>query len=78
MKEQEKIFFVLCYHLEGVYTPREIISILNETIPHKRCWYYLEKWAGKDIYSYGTNLELGWFKHFNLPEPYKSLVGAKV
>lgn len=75
MKHDEKIFFVLCYNLRRIgIMPRAVVNMLNETIPHKRCWYYLEKWFGKGFYNYGVTLDLGWFEVENLPEQYKNLL----
>ena len=61
MKEHERIFFALCFGLQCVFKPRDVVNLLSETIPHKRCWYYLEKWSALGFYSVGTTLDLGWF-----------------
>ncbi len=39
-------------------SPRELIPEIG--INHKRAWYLLEKWAGRDWYDYGVTLDLGW------------------
>lgn len=62
MHGHEKILFALCYRLTmyGI-KPRDVVYALADTIPGRRCWYYLRKWAGLGIYEYGTTLDLGWF-----------------
>jgi hypothetical protein len=77
MKDQERIFFSLCYGLRDAYRPREIVNLLADTIPHKRCWYYLEKWAARGFYSYGVTLDLGWFYPEKLPDRYRQIVAAQ-
>jgi hypothetical protein len=43
-------------------------------IPVKRCWYYLEKFCGRDWYNYGVCLDLGWLQKENIPqEVYKAM-----
>ena len=74
MKEHERIFFALCYKLRYRLKPRDIIEALAETIPHKRCWYYLEKWCEKGFYDYGVTLDLGWFYLDKLPLEYRVLL----
>ena len=74
MKEQEKIFFALCLTMRHRYKPRQIIRFLCETIPHKRCWYYLQKWTRLGFYNYGVNLELGWFEMGEIPDRYVRIV----
>lgn len=89
MKEDEKRFFLACYtygrtssnyKLKGMYAcisyilPRDIINILSGYIHHKRCWYYLRKWANLGFYDYGVTLDLGWFYPEKLPERYKELL----
>lgn len=75
MKFEEKIFFVLCITARAAdILPRTIIKILNEVIPHKRCWYYLEKWNRQGFYDYGVTLDLGWFYIDKLPTRYKELL----
>ncbi len=75
MKRDEKIFFVLCFTLSQLkICPRDVVNMLNETIPHKRCWYYLFKWSEKGFYTYGTTLDLGWFYNDKLPDRYKELL----
>lgn len=82
MKEHEKIFFALCINLCGKtflrignrLHPRDIVNILADTIPHKRCWYYLQKWAGLGFYDYGVTLDLGWFYLDQLPQRYLDIL----
>jgi hypothetical protein len=77
MKEQERIFFSICYGLRDVYRPREVVNLLADTIPHKRCWYYLEKWTNQGFYDYGVTLDLGWFCPEKLPERYRQIVAGQ-
>ncbi len=74
MKEHERIFFALCYNLRHEFKPRDIIRFLSETIPHKRCWYYLDKWSEKGFYDWGITLDLGWFYLDKLPQAYKDII----
>lgn len=77
MKEHERIFFALCFNLWLInpnFRPRTVVNILADTIPHKRCWYYLSKWAGLGFYDYGITLDLGWFDFTKMPERYRELV----
>ena len=77
MKDQERIFFSLCYGLRDVYRPREVVNLLADTIPHKRCWYYLEKWTNQGFYDYGVTLDLGWFHPEKLPDRYRQIVAGQ-
>lgn len=79
MKGHEKIFFALCYRLrESGIMPRAVVRALNDTIPHKRCWYYLHKWEGLGIYEYGTTLDLGWFiPAAKMPARYREILEEK-
>ena len=74
MKEHERIFFALCYNFRHTLRPRDIVIALADTIPHKRCWYYLEKWLEKDFYNYGVTLDLGWFELDKIPHAYKEII----
>ena len=86
MKEHEKIFFALCYNLcprlpdlnvkEGIL-PRQIINALAGTIPCKRCWYYLDKWARRGFYSYGVTLDMGWFWEDKIPPEYLKIINEE-
>lgn len=79
MNDHEKILFVLCFRLavQGM-KPRVIIGLLNDTIPHRRCWYYLKKWSDLGIYEYGTTIDLGWFvPAVKMPERYRKLLEEK-
>lgn len=77
MKDQERIFFSLCYGLRDTYRPREVVNLLADTIPHKRCWYYLEKWTNRGFYDYGVTLDLGWFCPEKLPDRYRQIVAGQ-
>lgn len=74
MKEHEQVFFALCYKLRHVLKPRDIVIALADTIPHKRCWYYLEKWLDKGFYDYGVTLDLGWFYLDKIPPEYLKVI----
>lgn len=74
MKNHERIFFALCYNLRYNLKPRDVVNLLAETIPHKRCWYYLEKWSRLGFYSYGVTLDLGWFEDKKLPPRYREII----
>ena len=74
MKIYERIFFSLCYNLRESFKPRDIVDILYDIIPHKRCWYYLEKWTSLGFYDYGVTLDLGWFYPEKLPVRYREIV----
>ena len=75
MKQDEKIFFVLCIQLREIgIRPREVVHLLHELIPHKRCWYYLDKWSGMGFYDCGVTLDLGWFYKDKLPQRYRELL----
>lgn len=87
MKEDEKKFFRLCYryinHIRdkvyrGMYSPRDLIRIIEEWLPHKRAWYYLEKWDRLGFYNYGVTLDLGWIEDDKIPERYLELLKEKV
>lgn len=77
MKDHERIFFSLCYGLRDTYRPREVVNLLADTIPHKRCWYYLEKWTNQGFYDYGVTLDLGWFYPEKLPDRYRQIVAGQ-
>ena len=74
MKEHERIFFSLCYNFRNNLKPRDIVIALADIIPHKRCWYYLDKWLEKGFYDYGVTLDLGWFEVDKLPQAYKDII----
>lgn len=74
MKDQERIFFALCYNLRHTCKPRQIVNLLADTIPHKRCWYYLEKWARLGFYNWGVTIDLGWFELDKIPQRYAEIV----
>lgn len=71
IKADERNFFITCLKyctIQGVrdvskaISPRDIISVLNEFMNYKRCWYLLEKWTNKGFYNYGVTMDLGWFE----------------
>ena len=74
MKDHERIFFALCYNLRGSMKPRDVVNLLADTIPHKRCWYYLDKWSSLGFYDYGVTLDLGWFYPDELPQRYLEII----
>lgn len=74
MKEHERIFFALCYNLRDRMKPRAVVNLLAETIPHKRCWYYLRKWGLLGFYDYGVTEDLGWFEIEKIPPRYMEIV----
>lgn len=74
MKDHERIFFALCYNLRHTHKPREVVNLLADTIPHCRCWYYLEKWHRLGFYSSGVTADLGWFYPDKLPQRYREIV----
>ena len=74
MKDHERIFFALCYNLRSALKPRAVVNLLAETIPHKRCWYYLYKWSALGFYDYGVTADLGWFYPEKLPQRYLEIV----
>lgn len=51
-----------------------MVNLLADTIPHKRCWYYLEKWHRLGFYSSGVTADLGWFYPDKLPQRYREIV----
>ena len=84
MHGHEKIFFSVCYNLAVVgVKPRAIVRALNDTIPRRRCWYYLRKWQGLGIYEYGTrpegpHIDMGWFVPFaKMPARYREILEEK-
>ena len=77
MKNHERIFFALCFSLHRCATPRNVVHILHNTIPTKRCWYYLKKWNGLGFYSVGTTLDMGWFELDKIPPRYMEIVTGK-
>jgi hypothetical protein len=42
-------------------TPRKVIA--DGELPHKQCWYYLEKWAKRGWYGYGVSVDTGWIEN---------------
>lgn len=74
MKDHERIFFALCYNLRRTHKPRDVVNLLAETIPHKRCWYYLRKWDNLGFYNYGVTEDLGWFELEKIPQRYLQIV----
>lgn len=74
MKDHERIFFALCYNLRHTHKPRAVVNLLADTIPHKRCWYYLRKWGNLGFYNYGVTEDLGWFELDKIPQRYREIV----
>ena len=74
MKDHERIFFSLCYGLRASLKPRAVVNLLADTIPHKRCWYYLRKWGNLGFYNYGVTEDLGWFELDKIPQRYLEIV----
>lgn len=74
MKDQERIFFALCFNMRHTCKPRQIVKLLADTIPHKRCWYYLEKWDRLGFYNWGVTIDLGWFELDKIPQRYAEIV----
>lgn len=86
MKEDEKKFFrtmvKYCRQMRngemyGSTMPRTIISIIDEFIHHKRCWYLLQKWSRLGFYNWGVCLDLGWLELDELPERYIEVLKEK-
>ena len=79
MHGHEKIFFILCFRLSASgIKPRSVVQILNDTIPHRRCWYYLRKWSNLGIYEYGVGMDLGWFiPAAQMPARYREILEEK-
>lgn len=76
MKEDEKLFFVLCFQLRMQYgiDVRNIINMLQPFVNKKRLWYLLEKWFKQGFYDYGVSLDLGWFEIEKIPNRYSDLL----
>ena len=80
MKNHEKIFFILCYRLaEYGIKPHGVVQILNDTIPRRRCWYYLKKWEGLGIYTPDAkHYAKGWFiPGWKMPDRYREILEEK-
>ena len=77
IKDHERIFFALCFNMRNIMKPRSVVHVLCDTIPHKRCWYYLEKWHRLGFYSSGVSSDLGWFYPEKLPQRYLEIVSIK-
>ncbi|KAF6564513.1 hypothetical protein G9G63_10240 [Paenibacillus sp. EKM202P] len=72
MKEDEKRFLLDVYNRCANYaihnpctqgrrtTPRVLINEPDFYMHHKRAWYLLEKWSGKNWYEWGVTMDLGW------------------
>lgn len=76
MKDHERIFFALCFnaYYDARLCPYNVVDWLGDTIPHKRCWYYLRKWSDLGFYDYGVALDFGWFYPDKLPERYREII----
>ena len=69
MKDDEIRFFRTCWRLRHPdWFVRDIIRVVKEFIPVKRCHWLLKKWSRLGFYDYGTTLDLGWFCPDALPE----------
>lgn len=77
MKEHERIFFALCYNMRNFMEPRNVADLLAETIPNKRCWYYLNKWSRLGFYNSAASGDLGWFDTDKIPPRYMEIVKEK-
>lgn len=74
MKDDEIRFFKTCWRLRLTrLSVRDIISIVQDFIPAKRCYWLLKKWTRFGIYDYGVTLDLGWFCPDAMPERYRDL-----
>jgi len=80
MKDHERIFFVLCFRLAILaMKPRAVMQLLGGTIPRRRCWYYLKKWADLGIYTPDArHYDLGWFiPAAQMPDRYREILEVK-
>lgn len=78
MKDDEKKFFRTCYRWwsdkKRYISFRDIIRVVCEFIPVKRCHYLLMKWDRLGFYDYGVAMDLGWFYPDEFPERYRELI----
>ena len=76
MKKDEIIFFIHCYILRSGYSVyiRDVVNYLEDQIPRKRMWYYLDKRSELGFYNYGVTMDLGWFEYDKMPERYRKLI----
>lgn len=59
VKTDELCFLVaLAAGLRAGLRARDVIP--RRGINHKRAWYLLGKWSGRNWYDYGVSLDLGW------------------
>ena len=82
MKPLERIFFAACLNEQLIaydlsqreFSVRAIVNIFSRLgFPYKQLMYYVEKWAFKGFYDYGTALDLGWFYIDKLFGEYKKI-----
>lgn len=87
MKPLERVFFQACWlnchvwrkngttnSIFGCKAPRDIVKIFSKMgFPHKRLWWYLEKWWHLGFYDYGVSSDLGWFEEEKLTGEYIAL-----
>lgn len=63
MKQEEKELMVYLYTnlviRRGSKSVRQLLE--DQSLPEKKALKILEKWSDKDLYEYGTTLDLGWF-----------------
>ena len=77
MKENEKIFFKVCYNLRSEKEVYYIIRELTDKIPVKQMIYYVKNGTNLGSTTGGTNLLFGWFYPEKLPERYKKLIESE-
>lgn len=76
LKEQEKLFFLLCWMLRDAWFPIDIYNHFYKILNAKQCAYYISKWSGLGFYDWGVNEWFGWFvkNKNNMPDRYKELL----
>ena len=78
MEDKEKTFFRLCYKLTvlGLWTVKEVISLIEDSFPHDECIRYLQKWSQKGMYDIGDSVDTGWLNTDTrfYPEEFGSLI----
>jgi len=58
IKPDEKEFAINILLAFNCVSVRDIIA--HSPINNKRAYYLLEKWSNKELYEYGTTIDLGW------------------
>lgn len=76
MINQEKTFFKACYRLTciSMWTVREVVELLVDTIPRDDCWNYLRKWKKLGFYNYGSSIDLGRIDTHKVTDEYKEAI----